>query len=257
MNLGKGKNEKVRLNKYLSRCGTASRRKADEWIGEGRVKVNHQIIRKLGVRIDPESDRVEVDNREVRPETKKYIMINKPPGCLVSRADSLNRPTVMDLIPGEMRTLFPVGRLDMNSEGLLLLTNDGELAHRLMHPRYEIPKEYIAEVHGCPGDRELGRIRRGVMVDGRCAVPDEVRLLRKKPDSALFKIRLHEGRKREIRRMFDAVGHPVKTLRRVAFAGLTLGKLRPGDWRRLTPGEIGKLRTAVPDRSSSGIKRGG
>jgi pseudouridine synthase len=214
-------------------------------IAEGRVTVNGLVIRTMGIRIDSDSDRVEVDGQIVRPDTKKYIMLHKPPGYLVSHEDSFERPTILDLLPLNLHSLFSVGRLDMDSEGLLLLTNDGELAHRLMHPRYKVTKEYIAEVKGHPDKKALERIHKGVVIDGRPAVPDDVRMLKKTKGTSVFQVKLHEGRKREIRRIFHAAEHPVKMLRRVRFDGIRLGSLKPGKWRRLRPDEIQKLKSSV------------
>jgi len=236
---------KMRLNKYLSRCGIASRRKADGMIAEGRVQVNGRVVREMGIRIDPEEDQIRVDGREISLTSREYIMLHKPPGYLVSRGDSFGRQTILDLIPPNYHSLFPVGRLDFNSEGLLILTNDGELAHRLMHPSYKVTKEYISEIYGHPGKRDLDRIKQGVIIDGRPAVPDDVKLKKKYPETSVFRIILHEGRKREIRRMFDAAGFRVKTLRRTAFSGLTLDRLRPGQWRRLKREEVRKLMAEV------------
>jgi pseudouridine synthase len=236
---------KIRLNKYISRCGAASRRKADAVISAGKVRVNGKTVRRMGVRIDADSDIVEVDGRVISPAKKEYIMLHKPPGILVSRGDNFGRPTILELIPPEMRFLFPVGRLDRDSEGLLILTNDGELAHRLMHPSYKVTKDYIIEVRGHPEKNDLKRLRKGVVIDGRPAVPDEVRVLKNSLDATVFKVKLHEGRKREIRRIFDAVGYRVIKLRRVSFDGLHLGRLKPGKWRRLKPEEIRRIKAAA------------
>lgn len=231
----------MRLNKYLARSGVTSRRKADILIEEGRVRVNGETVTRLGSQINVEADKVEVNGVEIKPETKYYLILNKPPGYVVTLDDPLERPTVKELLPDLGIRLFPVGRLDLNSEGLLLFTNDGELAHKLMHPRYEINKVYMVRIKGRIESRDLSVLSDGVYLDNRKTSPDKTRLIKRDPASSLLKIEVHEGRKREIRRMFQAVGYHVVKLKRIQFAGLKLGRLEKGKWRYLKPDEIRKL----------------
>ena len=231
----------MRLNKYLARAGVTSRRKADILIEEGRVRVNGETVTRLGSQINVEADKVEVNGVEIKPETKYYLILNKPPGYVVTLDDPLERPTVKELLPDLGIRLFPVGRLDLNSEGLLLFTNDGELAHKLMHPRYEINKVYMVRIKGRIESRDLSVLSDGVYLDNRKTSPDKIRLIKRDPASSLLKIEVHEGRKREIRRMFQAVGYHVVKLMRIQFAGLKLGRLEKGKWRYLKPDEVKKL----------------
>ena len=236
----------VRLNKFLAQCGIASRREADRLIVKGKVKVNGRVVDQLGVRIDEGRDRVDVNGRPVQPERRSvYIILNKPAGFLVTMNDPLGRPTVLKLLPGLPRGVVPVGRLDFDSDGLLLLTNDGELAFRLTHPRYEVPKTYLVRVDGEVSPETLARLQRGVSLEGKKAVPDKVVLLEAGRGKSQLRLELHEGRKREVRRIFEAVGHRVTRLRRVEFAGLTIKSLPLGQWRALLAREVSSLKKAV------------
>lgn len=237
---------KIRLNKFLSQAGVVSRREADRLITEGRIQVNDRLALDLGHKIDPERDVVSVDGRKIK-ETKKlvYALVNKPSGYLVTLKDPFRRPTVRDLLPASLGRLFPVGRLDYDSEGLLLLTNDGELAFRLSHPRFEVEKAYLVKVKGEPGLESLRRLEKGVFLDGQKTAPAKVTVLAHNPKSSLLRLEIHEGRKREIRRMCRAVGHEVLELKRIGFAGLSLKNLKPGRWRTLEPSEIRRLRKLV------------
>jgi 23S rRNA pseudouridine2605 synthase len=232
----------VRLNAYLARAGIASRRRADELIAAGRVTVNgrpgalHTVV---GAR-----DVVEVDGRRVEPAPLAYVLLHKPAGVVTTARDPQGRPTVVDLVPREARVV-PVGRLDLDTTGALLLTNDGKLAHRLAHPRYEVPKVYEVEVEGRPGEEALSALRRGVeLEDGRTA-PAEVRVLRSGPQRSLLELTLHEGRKHQVKRMCAAVGHPVRRLHRSSYAGLRVDDLAPGESRSLAPDEVRRLRELV------------
>lgn len=236
----------IRLNKFLSQAGITSRREADKMIIEGRVTVNNRVIQELGYKIDDKKDRVEVDGREVRKEeTFIYLMLNKPAGYLVTMKDSFGRPTVYDLLPDLKKRVFPVGRLDFESRGLLLLTNDGELTHRLTHPRNKIRKTYLVKVKGEPDSPKISKLQKGIFLDGRKTAPAKVSLLEGNPKRSLLKIEMYEGRKREIRRMFEYIGHRVLVLKRISFAGLKLERLRSGKWRFLRSEEIKRLKELV------------
>jgi 23S rRNA pseudouridine2605 synthase len=228
----------VRLNAYLARAGVASRRGADELIKAGRVTVNGspgQLNTFVGSR-----DRVAVDGRPVERQELAHVLLNKPRGTVTTLRDPEGRPTVVDLVPGSPRVV-PVGRLDVDTSGVLLLTNDGPLAHRLAHPRYGVEKAYLADVEGEPGDDVLRRLATGIeLEDGRTA-PARVRRVA----PSRVELVLHEGRNRQVRRMLEAVGHPVRRLRRTRYAGLGPGRLRPGEWRALTRDEVAALRRLV------------
>jgi len=236
----------IRLNKYLSQVGIASRREADRLITEGRVKINNQVVQVLGYKIDDQKDRIEIDGREVKKEQNLiYLMLNKPKGYLVTLKDAFGRPTVMNLLSNLKQRVFPVGRLDYDSEGLLLFTNDGELTYRLTHPRYNIKKTYLVKVKGEPDNAKLNRLGKGLFLDGKKTAPAKVTLLESNPRRSFLRIEIHEGRKREIRRMFESIGHRVLKLVRVDFAGLKIGKLKSGTWRFLRQKEIKKLKEQV------------
>ncbi len=233
----------VRLNKYLSQAGAASRREADRLITDGRVSVNGRVQDELGVKIDDEKDRVELDGRSVRKDERLlHVLMNKPVGAVVSLRDPFGRTTVRDLLVGLKARVFPVGRLDTDSSGALLLTNDGDLAFRLAHPRFEVPKVYLAKVEGVPSDESIEKLRKGIFLEGKRTAPAKASLMSRSGPNGLVRITIHEGRKREVRKMFEALGHPVKDLKRTEFAGLTLEGLRPGAWRLLDAGEVRRLR---------------
>jgi len=228
----------VRLNAYLARAGVASRRGADELIRAGRVRVNGEPAG-LVTFVDAD-DRVELDGRPVAPEPLAYVLLHKPAGVVTTARDPQGRATVVALV-GHPSRVVPVGRLDADTTGALLLTNDGPLAHRLAHPRYEVDKVYEAEVEGEPSEEALRRLAEGVeLEDGRTA-PARVRRL----GPAQLELVLHEGRKHQVKRMCEAVGHPVRRLHRPRYAGLELGGLAPGEWRGLTPEEVARLREAA------------
>jgi len=236
----------VRLNKYISQSGTSSRREADRLISDGKVRVNGRIVQTLGQKIDSVKDVVEVGGRTIHlPEDKIYLMLNKPPGCLVTRKDPYHRPTVMDLVPPMASGIFPVGRLDLDSEGLLLLTNDGELAYRLMHPRYNVKKLYRIKVKDRPAKASLDMLRQGIYLDGKKTAPARIEPVSLGARHSWLDVEIHEGRKREVRRLFESQGHPVLILQRLQFAGLSLGRLAPGAWRALSPAEIQALKKQV------------
>ena len=231
-----------RLQKVMARAGVASRRKSEELIRQGRVAVNGRVVRELGTRVDPARDVITVDGEPLRLRAQHtYILLHKPPGVITTVHDPWGRPTVLDLVQTEAR-VFPVGRLDANSEGLVLLTDDGELAYRLTHPRFEHEKEYHVLVAGRPTRRTLERLRRGVRLEDGVTAPAKVEVLRRAGRNTWLRIVLHEGRKRQIRRMAEAVGHPVRRLIRVRIGPLRLGNLAPGEWRHLTRREVEALR---------------
>lgn len=236
----------IRLNKFLAQAGVASRREVDKMIVEGRITVNGRVVRILGTKIDDEKDRVELDGKRVEKEEEMiYLMLNKPPGYLVTLKDPFRRPTIKELLPSLKERIYPVGRLDYDSEGLLLLTNNGELAHRLAHPRYRVPKNYVVEVKGVPKSSKISRLERGVYIDGKKTAPARIAKLSGSAKKTLLRIEIHEGRKREVKRMFEAVGHRVLRLKRVGFGGLRLGKLQTGKWRFLTRKEVDSLKSQV------------
>jgi len=224
----------VRLNAYLARAGVASRRGADDLIRAGRVRVNGEPG-ELGTFIE-RGDVVELDGRRLEPEPLVYVLLHKPAGVVTTARDPQGRPTVVGLV-GHERRVVPVGRLDADTTGALLLTNDGPLAHRLMHPRYEVDKVYEAEVEGEPSDEVLARVAEGVELEDGVTAPAAVQRL----GPSRIELTIHEGRKHQVKRMLEAVGHPVLRLHRREYAGLTLEGLAPGEWRELTPDEITRL----------------
>ncbi|MDQ7038608.1 MAG: pseudouridine synthase [Aquificota bacterium] len=236
----------VRLNRFLSMCGVASRRKADQLIKEGRVKVNGEVVTSLGVKVDPEVDRVEVDGKEVKIPRKRYIILNKPPYYLTQLGESPDgRRTIQELIKDVPERVYPVGRLDYNTEGLLILTNDGELANRIMHPRYKLPKVYVALVKGVVPRNKLKRMRQGTELEDGFARPDDVKILRYEGPRTWVQITFHEGRKHLVKRFLGKFGHPVIRLIRTAIGPVRLGDLPQGKWRDLTERELRRLFKAV------------
>jgi 23S rRNA pseudouridine2605 synthase len=225
----------MRLNAYLARAGVASRRGAEELIRSGRVRVNGEVA---GLATFVEGvDRVEVDGSLVAPEPLTYVLLHKPAGVVTTARDPQGRPTVVGLVGHEHRVV-PIGRLDADTTGALLLTNDGPLAHRLMHPRYEVDKVYEAEVKGEPGEDTLARLREGVELEDGLTAPAEAELV----GPSRVELTIHEGRKHQVKRMLEAVGYPVRRLHRKTYAGLTLDGLEPGQWRELSAGEVRRLR---------------
>ncbi len=270
---------RARLQKILSRAGIASRRASERLMIEGRVSVNGTTVRELGSKADTEHDDIRVDGRRIRlPERHRYLLLNKPRGYVTTRSDPQERPTVIDLV-GVRDYIYPVGRLDFDSEGLLVLTNDGDLAARLTHPSHGLARVYEARVLGVPDERDLARLRRGIVLEGRPTGSAEVRLLEgghhpstsRRPAqarvdararglpvrggaapratgrdrsraTATLLITVREGRNRQVRKMCDAIGHPVDRLRRVAIGPIQDSRLKPGEWRELTKDEVKKLR---------------
>ena len=232
----------MRLNKYIAQAGIASRRKADELTKNGNVKVNGQVVTEMGYDVMPD-DRVEVNGRVVVPaETFVYYMMNKPKGFITSMKDDKDRPTVMDLMTDVPVRVFPVGRLDYNTTGLLLLTNDGDLANKLAHPEHEVGKTYRAKVAGVVSKKRLAMLRRGVDIGGFITSPAEVHVVKQTEKSAIIELTIHEGKNRQVRRMCKAVGCPVKELQRIAIGELYLARLKEGHYRKLKKEEIDYLK---------------
>jgi 23S rRNA pseudouridine2605 synthase len=242
----------VRLQKILSAAGVASRRAAETMIVAGRVSVNGEVVTELGTRADPEADDIRVDGRRIGRPRRHYIALYKPRGYVTTRSDPEHRPTVLDLL-GAKDYIYPIGRLDYDSEGLLLLTNDGDFAERLMHPRYGVDREYEARVRGVPEPTTVQRLARGVVIEGRRTAPAQVRLVETgrgaRGDQSILSIVLHEGRTRQVRKMCEAVGHAVVRLRRVRVGPIRLGALKPGEFRELTHAEVRQLEAMTQRRS--------
>lgn len=232
----------MRLQKYLALSGVASRRNAEKLIMDGHVSVNGIIVTEMGIQVDETDDDICVDGQVVRPETEKhYIAYNKPIGEVTTVSDPEGRATVMDRFRDYPVRLFPIGRLDYDSEGILLLSNDGDMMNRVLHPSYEIKKVYLLRVSNQVTDDEIMMLRKGVIIDGRMTSPAEVRVTRRETFFTDLLITIHEGRNRQVRKMIDAIGHQVVHLKRVQFGPVILGDLPSGMWRKLTDEEIRKL----------------
>ncbi len=228
-----------RLQKILSQAGIASRRASEKLMLEGRVSVNGATVTELGTKADPSRDDIRVDGRRIKaPERHRYLLLNKPRGYVTTRSDPQKRATVLDLLHGVREYIYPVGRLDYDTEGLLILTNDGDLAARLTHPRHGVARVYEARVLGEPDAHDISRLSRGVTIDGRRTEAAQVVAL----GGGHLRITVREGRNRQIRKMCEAIGHPVTELRRVAVGPIRDPKLKPGQWRDLTPQEVERLR---------------
>lgn len=237
--------EIVRLQKYIAMCGTASRRKAEELIAEGKIRVNGKIARELGTKVEIGADRVEFGGEVIKPASKNYyIMLNKPAGYVSTAKDQFERPTVVDLINEDIKTrIFPVGRLDYETEGLLLLTNDGSFTYRVTHPKFHVDKTYIAVLKGGITIRALNRLRRGVDIGDFVTSPAEVEILDAEAGKTMLKIVIHEGKNRQVRRMLEAVGAKLEYLQRIKIGTVELGNLPLGRWRYLTSHEINYLKS--------------
>ena len=231
----------VRLQKFLAEAGIASRRAAERIILEGRVTVNREAVSELGRKVDPLHDHIAVDGKAIKGRRKIYLALNKPRGLVCSRKDELGRATVYELLPKEWGHLHSIGRLDFNSEGLLFLTNDGELRLRITHPRYGIRKRYVATVDGRVDDEMLRKLERGVFSDGEKLRAEKARLVSGSPSQSVVELELAEGKYREVRRMFETQGRTVKKLQRTQIGKIKLGELKSGKWRTLTESEIKSL----------------
>ena len=237
-----------RLQKILSQAGIASRRASEQLMLDGRVTVNGATVRELGTKADAGHDDIRVDGRRIRiAQVHRYILLNKPRGYVTTRSDPQRRPTVVGLLAGVREYIYPVGRLDFDSEGLLILTNDGDLAARLTHPRYEVPRIYEARVLGVPDARDLARLSKGVPLAGRRTAPAGVQLRVSRAGEATLLITVREGRNRQVRNMCDAIGHPVTNLKRIAIGPIRDTRLKPGQWRELTQTEIKNLKRFIAD----------
>lgn len=230
--------EEERLQKYIARCGISSRRKAEDLILNGCVKVNGIVVTELGTKINPEKDVVLVDNKKIsETEGFIYIKLYKPEGYVTTVKDQFGRKTVIDLVDISER-IYPIGRLDYNTSGLLLLTNDGDLANKLMHPKYHIYKTYIAEVEGRMSDEAVMRLKSGVKIEDYITAPAIVNIVKISSNSSIVQVSIYEGKNRQVRKMLDAVGHPVRTLKRISFGKINLDDLKPGAWVHLNEEEI-------------------
>jgi pseudouridine synthase len=233
-----------RLQRVLAQRGVASRRASEQLIVEGRVTVNGNVVTELGTRVNPTKDEIRVDGKTVRRQRPRFIVLNKPSGFITTVSDEKQRWTVMDLVDVEER-VYPVGRLDRETQGIILLTNEGEVANRVMHPRYRLAKEYHVITGKKPSDQQMQTLREGILVEDRVVVPDECRLLRETTEGVIIKMVIHEGLYHVVRTMMEAVGINVTYLRRVRIGPLTLSGIPPGAWRDLTPGELLQLYEAV------------
>lgn len=235
--------EIVRLQKYIAMSGEASRRAAEAMIEEGRVRVNGELITQLGTKVEIGADKVSLDGKEIKPEIKKYyIMLNKPEGYVSTVNDQFDRPTVLDLISGEIKSrVFPVGRLDYDTRGLLLLTNDGDFTYKVTHPKFRMNKTYVVTVRGGITVKGLNALRNGVIIDDFKTSPAEVEILSAEKGVTVLKITIHEGKNRQVRKMMEAVGCKVSELNRISVGNVELGNLPLGRWRYLTAHEISCL----------------
>jgi pseudouridine synthase len=231
----------VRLQKFLADAGVASRRASEQLITAGRVEVNGELIRQLGSKVDPDRDHVRVNGQPVRVKRKLYVALNKPRGCVCSRKDELNRPTIYELLPKEWTNVYSVGRLDYNTEGLIFLTNDGDFALHLTHPRYEVRKKYLATIEGPVEFVTLEKFMNGIFHDGEKLKAERARIVSTNRSRSVVELDLKEGKNREVRRLFESQGITVKNLQRVQIGKIKLGELKSGKWRTLTEPEIKSL----------------
>lgn len=233
----------IRLQKYLAEAQVASRRKSEEIILSGRVSVNGKVVTELGTKVDDEKDVVALDGEVIKKEEELvYIMLNKPEGCVTTVHDQFDRPTVMDCVKDIKERIYPVGRLDYDTSGLLIMTNDGDMTYRLTHPKHRVNKTYLAFVDSEPTEEEIKTFENGVIIDGRKTAKARLTVVKRDKNGVYLKITIHEGRNRQVRKMCDAIGHPVRRLKRTATGKLSLGSLKKGEYRFLTDEEIGYLK---------------
>jgi 23S rRNA pseudouridine2605 synthase len=230
-----------RLQKILAKAGIASRRSAEQLIRDGRIRINGQVVMEMGCKADPSHDRITCDGKPIVFEEKSYVLLNKPAGYVTTLSDPQGRPVVSDLINGIPLRLFPVGRLDLDTEGALLMTNDGELGNAILHPRFEVKKTYEALVTGAPSLEKLRRLELGIEIDGGRTRPAIIRVLKQYKDQTLIEVIIHEGKKRQVRKMFQALNHRVLHLKRTAYGKLGLGTLPLGKFRVLAPDDLKKI----------------
>ena len=236
----------MRINKYIASCGVASRRKAEEIILEGRVSINKKIINELSYNVDELNDKVEIDGKEIKLADKNvYIVLNKPEGYITSVKDQFDRPSVLDLVKDIKERVYPIGRLDYETSGLLILTNDGDLTYKLTHPKHEVDKTYAAIVKGIPTAEEMKNFEEGLYIEDYKTAPAKIKLVRNEIEKnySICEIKIHEGRNRQVRKMCRAINHPVLRLRRVAMGKITLQKLEVGEYRYLSDKEIEYLKS--------------
>jgi len=232
----------IRLQKYLAGCGIASRRKAEEIITQGRITVDGQVITAMGVQINPSRQEIRLDGKLVTPhEDLLYVLLNKPPGYVTTLSDPQGRPIVTSLLHGITTRLFPVGRLDLDTEGALILTNDGEMAQKIQHPSHEVTKTYEAQVLGRPSPPKMLQLEQGILLEGKKTAPAKLLIIAKGHGTTSISITIREGRKRQVKKMFQAIGHPVFHLKRIAYGNLFLEGLLPGKFRFLTPEDLKKI----------------
>ncbi|AEI41299.1 pseudouridine synthase [Paenibacillus mucilaginosus] len=236
-----------RLQKVLAEAGVASRRKCEELITAGRVQVNDEVVTTLGVKVNPALDKIKVDGKSIRRQTKVYVLFNKPKGVITSAQDPEGRKTVTEFFKDIKERIYPIGRLDYDTEGLLLLTNDGEFAHLLTHPKHHVPRTYLATVRGVPHGSQLEKLSQGIKLEDGMTAPAEVEYqdIDQDNNEAVIKITIYEGRNRQVRRMFDAIHHPVNKLKRVQFGPIQLTGVPRGRYRFLTQDEIEELRASA------------
>lgn len=229
----------MRLQKYMAQCGVASRRKSEELISQGFVEVNNKIVTKLGTTVNPKKDIVKVKGKKIKLEKDNvYIILNKPIGVVTSVKDEKGRTVVVDLIEDVKERIYPVGRLDIDTTGLVLLTNDGDIAYKITHPKNQIPKKYIAIVEGVPNKIELERFRNGIKIDGKKTAKASVKIVKNYEEDSILEITITEGRNRQIKKMCEAINHPVKKLKRISMGEIELRGLDIGNWRYLNDEEI-------------------
>ncbi|MBP3285120.1 MAG: rRNA pseudouridine synthase [Clostridia bacterium] len=231
-----------RLQKFLAEAGVASRRKAEELILSGQVKVNGKTVTELGTKVNPERDKVYFKDELIKIKKKKiYLLLNKPAGYISAAKDQFDNPSVLHLVENIKERLFPVGRLDKDTTGALLLTNDGDFSYHLTHPKHEVSKTYLAEVVGRPTDEEMRLFMKGVYIDGKKTYPAKIRIVKEIKKNSIVEIVIHEGRNRQVKKMCEEIGHKVVSLQRVAIGNLTIDGLKEGSWRHLTPKEVERL----------------